>query len=38
LNEVEEWYVIGLFGYHDSLLESGIEMIKGMGKAPPVDG
>ncbi|KPM64093.1 hypothetical protein HB4184_10810 [Pseudomonas putida] len=38
LNEHEDMYACGLFGYHDPLPEWGIEVIKGKGKEPPVCG
>ena len=35
LNEIEDAYAMGLFGYYEPLPEWGIEVIKGQGKIPP---
>nr|WP_259139457.1 hypothetical protein [Pseudomonas putida] len=35
LNEIDDAYAMGLFGYYEPLPEWGIEVIKGQGKKPP---
>lgn len=37
LNEHEDAYAMGLFGYHDPLPDWGIQVIRGVGKVAPVD-
>ncbi|MFV3379597.1 hypothetical protein [Pseudomonas sp. NY15354] len=37
LNEVDEWYELGIFGHHEPLPEWGNQFFKGVGKAPPKD-
>lgn len=38
LNEIEDWYEIGLFGNHEALPDCGYQVIKGMGKKAPACG
>ncbi|MEN5033796.1 hypothetical protein [Pseudomonas sp. TWI929] len=37
LSEHEEMYACGLFKYHEPLPDWGGQIIKGVGKAPPVE-